>query len=139
MQLKVITPESTVLKDVESEAFIVPVVDGAHGILRNHAPMVAALQPGVLKYKDGLGWEKVAVSGGFAEFSANQLTVLADTAEPGVEVDVARAKASLERARQRIADKAANVDRVRADLSLQRAISRLQAAGVFDESPLAHR
>jgi F-type H+-transporting ATPase subunit epsilon len=137
MQLKVITPERTVLKDVNSDAFIVPVVDGAHGILHNHAPMVAALEAGVLKYKDGDRWEKIAVSGGFAEFSANTLTVLADTAEPGADIDVARARASLERAQQRLRDKAANIDRVRAELSLRRAISRLQAAGVLDEGPFA--
>lgn len=136
MQLKVITPEGTVTKDVTAEAFIVPVLNGAHGILRNHAPMVAALQPGVLKYQDGAGWEKVAVSGGFAEFSDNRLTVLADTAELATNVDVARAKASLERAQKRLADKAAGVDRERALKSAARALARLQAAGVLEEGVL---
>lgn len=133
MTLQIISPERTVLKDVATDAVIVPVTDGSLGILHNHAPMVSTLRVGLLKYKQNGQYQRVAIGGGFMELSNNKITILADTAEAGNTVDVLRAQEAKKRAEARLRDRAANLDRTRAEAALRRAINRLKAAGVMDD------
>lgn len=133
MTLQIITPERTVLKDVSTDAVVVPVTDGSMGILHNHAPMVTTLRTGVLRYKQGGTYKRVAVSGGFLELSNNHISILADAAESGESVDVLRAQEARKRAEARLRDRTANSDRARAEASLRRAINRLKAAGVLED------
>jgi F-type H+-transporting ATPase subunit epsilon len=133
MTLQIISPERTVLKDVSTEAVVVPVTDGSMGILYNHAPMVATLRVGVLRYKQGNSYKRVAIAGGFLELSKNRITILADTAEAGDTVDVLRAQEARKRAEARLQEHSDLVDRTRAQIALQRAVARLKAAGVLDE------
>lgn len=133
MTLQIITPEQTVLKDVATDAVVIPVTDGSMGILYNHAPMVTNLRVGVLRYKAGNAYRRVAVGGGFMELSNNKITVLADSAESGDSIDVLRAQEARKRAEARLRERAANIDRARAEIALQRAIARLKAAGVEEK------
>lgn len=133
MTLQVVTPEGTVLKDVTTDAVIIPASEGSMGILHNHAPMVTALKIGVLRYKQGNAYKRMAVNGGFMELSSNRITILADTAEVGESVDVLRAQEARKRAESRLRDRAANLDRARAEAALQRAVARLKAAGRLEE------
>lgn len=132
MTLQIVTPEGTVLKDVKTDAVIIPASEGSMGILHNHAPMVTTLKVGVLRYKQGANYKRVALNGGFMELSANRVTILADTAEAGETIDVLRAQEARKRAETRLRDRAANVDRARAEASLQRAVARLKAAGKIE-------
>ncbi len=65
----------------------VPGADGDFGVLANHAPMVATLRPGILTVQNAGGAQKIVVLGGFAEVSAQGLTVLADVAEAVEDID----------------------------------------------------
>lgn len=132
MTLQVITPEKTVIRDVVTDAVVVPVTDGSMGILHNHAPMVTTLRIGVLRFKSGERFERIALTGGFMELSNNQITVLADSAETAESIDVMRAKQARDRAEARLRERTTNVDRARAQAALQRAVARLKAAGVMD-------
>ncbi|MEA4925144.1 MAG: F0F1 ATP synthase subunit epsilon [Syntrophomonadaceae bacterium] len=126
--LEIVSPEDRIFKD-EVQFMVVPEVTGELGVLKNHAPMIAALKIGVMRYTDPDGAiKKMAVSGGFMEVMGNEARVLAETAEPGAQIDVLRAKAAKERAEQRIAAKAEDTNMVRAQMALQRAIARLKAA-----------
>ena len=58
----------------------VPGVEGDFGVLAGHAPVVAAIRPGILTIIAGGTHEKVIVLGGLAEMSEKGLTVLADVA-----------------------------------------------------------
>ena len=128
LTLRVVTPESTVVTNLPVKSMVVPMATGYLGILPNHAPIVAALRVGVLKYKDGDTYRAMAVGGGFLEVADNQATVLVDTAEVGGDVDVLRAKASLERAQARLRERQSHVDFTRAESALERARARLRAA-----------
>lgn len=126
--LEVVTPEQILFKD-EVQFMVAPGVEGELGVMRNHAPIVAELKIGVLRYKDLTGNEKrMALSGGFIEIVDNNARILAETAEDGDEIDVLRAKASKERAERRINERDDNINYIRAQMSLRRAISRLSAA-----------
>jgi F-type H+-transporting ATPase subunit epsilon len=127
--LEIVTPEQILFKD-EVQFLVAPAVEGELGVLRNHAPLVAALKIGVLRYKDAQNKEqKIAMSGGFMEVVDNTARVLSETAEHGYEIDVLRAKAAAERARRRLTQRDENINYSRAQLAMQRAIARLRAAG----------
>jgi F-type H+-transporting ATPase subunit epsilon len=65
----------------------IPGLEGDFGVLAGHAPVVAAMRPGILTVITGGKREKIIVTGGLAEVSARGLTVLADVATSLEEVD----------------------------------------------------
>ena len=68
----------------------VPGVEGDFGVLAGHAPVVAAIRPGILTIIAGGTHQKVIVLGGLAEMSENGLTVLADVATSLEDLDRAQ-------------------------------------------------
>ena len=58
----------------------VPGIEGDFGVLAGHAPVVAAIRPGILTVTTGGTQQKIIVLGGLAEVSDKGLTVLADVA-----------------------------------------------------------
>ena len=68
----------------------IPGVEGDFGVLAGHAPVVAAIRPGILTVFIGSNREQIVVSGGVAEVSEKGLTVLADIATALEEVDRAK-------------------------------------------------
>jgi len=125
--LRIVSPEGVVL-DEEVEFAIFPGVDGELGVLPNHAPLIAALDIGVIHYrKDGVT-KRAAVSGGFLEVANNKVSVLAETAELAEMIDVERALAARKRAEERLAKRGPDIDVVRAQLALRRALARIKAA-----------
>lgn len=136
LTLEVITPERAVLDKVEVKALIVPALDGLLGVLPGHAPLVAGLGIGVVKYKeDGADrYTKMAITGGFLEVSDNHAVLVADAAEKADSIDLLRARQARDRAQARLRDRSALIDYARAELALQRALNRLQVAGDAEES-----
>ena len=68
----------------------IPGVEGDFGVLAGHAPVVAAIRPGILTVTTGGAHQKVIVLGGLAEMSEKGLTVLADVATSIEELDRAK-------------------------------------------------
>jgi F-type H+-transporting ATPase subunit epsilon len=68
----------------------IPGAEGDFGVLAGHAPVVAALRPGILTVTTGTTREKIIVLGGLAEVSEKGLTVLADVATSLDELDRTR-------------------------------------------------
>jgi F-type H+-transporting ATPase subunit epsilon len=68
----------------------IPGLEGDFGVLAGHAPVVAAIRPGILTVITGATKQKIIVLGGLAEVSAQGLTVLADVATSLEELDRAR-------------------------------------------------
>ena len=65
----------------------VPGVEGDFGVLAGHAPVVAAIRPGILTVTSGGTHQKIIVLGGLAEVSDKGLTVLADVATSIDDID----------------------------------------------------
>lgn len=126
--LEIVTPEQILFKD-EIQFLVVPGAEGELGVMKNHAPLVASLKIGVLRYKDVAGnFRRMALSGGFLEVVDNVARVLAETAERGEDVDILRAKAAMERAERRLAQRSEDINLARAQMALQRAIARIKAS-----------
>jgi F-type H+-transporting ATPase subunit epsilon len=81
-----VSPEKLLFSG-EVEQVDVPGAEGDFGVLAGHAPMVATLRPGILTVYGAGGEQKIVVLGGFAEVSAQGLTVLADVAETVADID----------------------------------------------------
>ena len=108
----------------------IPGTDGYFGVLPGHTPLLAMLQVGELSYRRGPETHYLAVANGFAEVQPDRVTVLAEFAERASEIDVARARASRQRAEQRLASVHAQVDMdaERARIALLKSLIRLQVA-----------
>jgi F-type H+-transporting ATPase subunit epsilon len=81
-----VSPEKLLFSG-DVEQVDVPGAEGDFGVLANHAPFVATLRPGILTVHGTGGAQKIVVLGGFAEVSAQGLTVLADVAEAIEDID----------------------------------------------------
>ena len=99
--------------------------EGEIGILPSHEPILALLSAGAVVRIDTVDGEKVvaAVHGGFLSVDSNAVKILAEVAELSTDIDVTRAKAALDRAREAMDAKAAAAAR--------RAEARLIAAGAL--------
>ncbi len=128
LYVEIVAPDKRVFQG-EAQGVRAPGVEGSFEVLYNHAPMIAAIEIGPLFVTTAAG-ERItfATSGGFLEVLGNVVTVLAETVEPASEIDVDRAKAAEERARQRLAEAATGADRQRAEQALERARNRARVA-----------
>jgi F-type H+-transporting ATPase subunit epsilon len=83
----------------------VPGVEGDFGVLAGHAPVVAAIRPGILTVISGGRRQKIIVLGGLAEMSDKGLTVLADVATSLEEIDRAQFADTISDMQARLAEK----------------------------------
>ena len=129
--LQIVTPEREVFSG-PVEMVSLPGMDGSFGVLRSHAPLIAALEAGVVSIFDPDGAEqKIAVGGGFFQVAHNQAMILADSAEFAHEINIERAQQSLEIAQSHLEGKVSEEfqgQRDRAEASLKRARTRLRVA-----------
>jgi len=126
--LRIVSPEGNVLKE-DVEFVVLPGGMGELGILPNHAPLIAGLDVGVIRYTLQGTTKRAAIAGGFVEVVDNQAIVLADTAERGEEIDLKRAMEAKERALKRLSARTTEIDVRRAEFALRRAAARISASG----------
>ena len=130
IKLEVVTPEKAVV-DVDTKIVVAPGDLGEFGVLPGHTTFLTTLKTGTLRYTDANDQEHyVFVSGGFAEALPDKVTVLAESAERRRDIDLARAKAAIERAEKRPAEQRLKeaLDFTRAKAALERALQRLKLA-----------
>merc|ERR1712224_441079 len=106
VSLKAMTPDGDALSMKVSEV-VIPSTSGQLGVLANHAPMMTAVDTGVLRYKQGGKWKPVVIIGGFATVENNALTLLVNDMQDGKDIDAADAKKEMEEATAAL-DKAAS-------------------------------
>jgi F-type H+-transporting ATPase subunit epsilon len=128
LNLEIVTPEKKVLSE-SVDSVTVPTASGEIGILTNHAPLISSLKSGILSYTKGGSTEKMVISGGFVEVSANNVSVLADIAEESEEIDTEAARLEREAAEKIVRDWKGTEEELEAELErLERAQARLQLA-----------
>ena len=127
-RLTVLTEEKAVI-DETVNSIEVPGTEGYLGVLRSHAALVSALQPGTLTVTPlDREPEIYAVSGGFIEIDRNTVTLLADSLERPEEIDTSRAERAAERAREHLEKRESGLDPLRAEAALKRALNRMKLA-----------
>lgn len=131
LTVKVITPDKTVW-DEQAEEIILPSTTGQLGILSGHAPLLTALEVGVMRVRANQEWKAIAVMGGFAEVENNDLKILVNGAELGDNINQDTARTEYEQAQslwQQVENTEDRQKKIQAENSLKKARARLQAAG----------
>jgi F-type H+-transporting ATPase subunit epsilon len=127
LTLEIVTPESSVVSEQVDEVQI-PGAEGSFGVLPGHTPLLATLQVGELWYRTGQETSFVAVSFGFAEVLPDRVTILAQIAESGEQIDVTRAKNAEKHAKDLLARPVTDIDIERARLAMLKSLVRLRVA-----------
>jgi F-type H+-transporting ATPase subunit epsilon len=128
LTVKVIAPDQTIL-DTVAEEVILPSATGQLGILTDHAPLISALETGVLRFRKDKAWAAIALTGGFAEIEENEVTVLVRSGELGSAINPDDARKKLEAAEQALAGIKAEdkQGKIQAEQNVRTARARLQA------------
>ena len=128
IKFELVAPEKLLI-DEPVDMVVVPGVEGDFGVLARHAPLIAAVRPGVINvHNDGAITERIFVGGGFAEVTASGCTVLAEQAQPVAEIDRAAAERAIADAREDVEDAKDEVTKAIAQNELKVAEARLAAA-----------
>ena len=126
LNVRVITPDKVVW-DAMAEELILPSSTGQIGILTDHAPLLTALDIGVMRLKSESGWSSIVVMEGFAEVEDNKVTILCNGAEEGSSIDLKTAQESLEKVTSLVDEATTKKEKIEATIELRKAKARLQA------------
>src|SRR5690606_30052413 len=103
--LQIVTPEREIF-NAPVESIRLPGMEGSFGVLRNHAPIVAALEAGVVYMIDAeIRHQSIVIGGGFFQMANNKAILLADSAQYTHEIDIESANAEERLARSEMEEK----------------------------------
>jgi F-type H+-transporting ATPase subunit epsilon len=118
-QFELVSPERLLISD-PVEQVVVPGSEGYFTVMKGHAPFMTTLKPGVVDVtpQGGGAANRIFVRGGFADVSAEGLTILAEQAIPLAEVDAALMAREIKNAEEDVADAKDPVAKAAAEMKL---------------------
>ena len=126
--LDIVTPTRN-LEEMVVSYVRCPGLDGSFGIMANHQEGIFSLDIGEIMIKTKSETKYLSTSGGFAEIVNDGVSILVETVESASDIDIPRAEAALQRARDRKSSSDnENLDQARLENALSRALNRLQVA-----------
>jgi F-type H+-transporting ATPase subunit epsilon len=126
VQFELVSPEKLLLSEAV-DMVVVPGTEGNFGVLAGHSLLISTVRPGVIDVYEGSEIsERIFVSGGFAEVTAERCTVLADEAVPLSSLDAATIEAELRTLEGALANLRDRVARLTGD-ERERAVVELRA------------
>jgi F-type H+-transporting ATPase subunit epsilon len=132
LTVRVIAPDKTVW-DAPADEVILPSTTGQLGILSGHAPLLTALDIGVLRVRASKNqdWQAIALLGGFAEVEEDEVTILVNGAETGSSINLESARGDYNQAQARLNQVPVDnrQEQIQANQAFKRARARFQAAG----------
>ncbi len=126
LNVRVITPDRIVWDGAVDE-LILPSSTGQLGILTDHAPLLTALDIGVMRLKTSGEWISFVLMEGFAEVENNIITVLCNGAEEGKNIDLSSAQSELERLTTSVDEAETAKEKIDSSIELRKAKARVQA------------
>lgn len=125
-QFELVSPER-LLMAAAADMVVVPGAEGDFGVMAGHAPVVSTIRPGVVEVHEGTTVTKLFVSGGFAEVTPGSLTILAEEAEPLVDVDLSVLDQTIKNLREDVADAKGAEAKAKAQAALDHAQAKRDA------------
>ena len=128
IHVDVVSAEESIFSGL-AEFVVLPGEGGELGILPGHMPLMTRIRPGTVRIKlpDQEAEELFFVVGGMLEVQPNMVTVLADTAIRGKDLDEAKALDAKKHAEEAMANRSSELDYARAQAELAEAIAQLAA------------
>ena len=113
----------------EAEFVVLPGESGELGIYPRHTPLITRIKPGTVRIKPEGGGEEelIFVAGGILEVQPKVITVLADTAIRGKDLDEAKALEAKRRAEESMHDRSGKMEYARAAAELAEASAQIAA------------
>lgn len=128
IQIDIVSAEGEIYSG-EARMVFAPAKMGEIGIAPRHAPLLTALNPGEVRIQDAEGTEHFFyITGGMLEVQPKRVTVLADTALRGEQLDEAAALAAQQEAEEALKGASEETDIARAHQELAEARARYRAA-----------
>nr|QWW93364.1 ATP synthase CF1 epsilon subunit [Notoscyphus lutescens] len=129
LNLRVMAPNRIVWNS-EIQEIILSTNSGQIGILPNHAPLLTALDIGIVKIRLNEQWSTMALMGGFAMIENNRMTILVNEAEKANEIDLQEAQETFRKAKTNLTRAEGKRQIIEANLSFKRAKARLEAINI---------
>ena len=128
VHIDVVSAEANIFSG-EAEFVVAPAGAGEVGIYPNHAPMITTIKPGALRIKEANKAEEtlIFISGGMLEVQPGMITVLADTAIRGHDLDEAKAIAAKAAAEEAMKNRSSDIDYANAQAELSEAVAQIAA------------
>jgi F-type H+-transporting ATPase subunit epsilon len=128
IHVDVVSAEEAIFEG-EAEFVALPGESGELGIYPQHTPLITRIRPGAVRIKlPGKAEEElVFVAGGILEVQPNRVTVLADTAIRGHDLDEAKAEDARKKAEEALANRSADIDYAKAQAELMEAMAQIAA------------
>ena len=128
VHVDVVSAEESIFSGL-AEFVVLPGEAGELGILPGHMPLMTRIKPGAVRLKipNQDQEELIFVAGGVLEVQPGLVTVLADTAIRGKDLDEAKASDAKRKAEEAMANKSADMDFARAQAELAEAVAQLAA------------
>ena len=128
IHVEVVSAEEQIFSG-EAEFVVLPGESGELGIYPRHTPLITRIKPGVVRIKrlDQAELETVFVAGGILEVQPHAVTVLADTAIRGADLDEAKALEAKRLAEEALVNRESKIDYAAAQAELSVAIAQLAA------------
>ncbi|ODT34830.1 MAG: F0F1 ATP synthase subunit epsilon [Lautropia sp. SCN 70-15] len=132
IHVDVVSAEASIFEG-KAEFVVLPGEAGELGIYPQHTPLITRIRPGAVRIKvPGQADEEfVFVAGGILEVQPNRVTVLADTAIRGHDLDEAKAEEARKAAEEALANKTGDIDYAKAQAELAAAIAQIAALRKF--------
>jgi F-type H+-transporting ATPase subunit epsilon len=127
IHVDVVSAEESIFSGL-AEFVVLPGEAGELGILPGHMPLMTRIKPGAVRIKLPDGKEElIFVASGLLEVQPGLITVLADTAIRGADLDEAKALEARKAAAEAMANRASAMDYGRAEVELAEAAAQLAA------------
>jgi ATP synthase F1 epsilon subunit len=125
LQVCIMTPDR-IFWNEQAEEIILPTNTGQMGVLASHAPLITALDIGVMLIRSKKEWISVALMGGFALVKQNQVTVLVNEAESAKTINSEEAESLFTSAKTKLEQAEGQKQKVEANFAFKRARARYQ-------------
>lgn len=132
LNIRVIAPDRVVWTK-EVDEMILPGATGLIGILEGHAPLITALEIGVLRVKINNVWAPIVVLGGFAVIKGNSATVLINGVENVSDLTIPEAEEQIRIATDFLATVETKKQKIEASQRVKKAAARLQAVQLVNK------
>ena len=127
IEFELVAPERLLIEG-EFDMIVLPGENGDFGVLPRHAPLISTLRPGTIAiFEDGQITSRIFVAAGFAEVTAERLTVMAEQASPIEEINRAEVQQAISDLRDDIGIARDETERATAESGLVIAEAKLQA------------
>jgi F-type H+-transporting ATPase subunit epsilon len=125
LRVCILTPDCT-FQEKEADELILPTRTGQIGVLDNHAPLITAVDIGIIMFRQRSNWKALALIGGFSVVKENKVTILVNEVVDATAVDEKEAQIELEKSDNQLNQVTTEKRKVEATFAYKRARVRYQ-------------